>query len=41
MWDFEIQTNHQILARRLDLVVVTKKKETAELWSLSFRLNTE
>ena len=28
LWDFEIQTNHQIPARRLDLVLITKEKRT-------------
>ena len=27
LWDFEIQTDHQILARRSDLVIVNKKKK--------------
>ena len=26
LWDFEIQTDHLILARRLDLVIINKKK---------------
>ena len=26
-WDFEIQTNHLILARQPDLVIVNKKKK--------------
>ena len=41
LWDFEIQTDHLISARHLDLVVVNKKKkkkrEPAELWTLPFR----
>ena len=36
--DIEIQTDHRILARRTDLVVVNKKKrEPADMWTLSFR----
>ena len=27
LWDFEIQTDHQILARQPDQVIVNKKKE--------------
>ena len=27
--DFEVQTDHQILARRLDLLILKKKKELA------------
>ena len=30
LWDFEIQTNHWILARQPDLVIVNKKREFAE-----------
>ena len=48
--DFEIQSDHLILTRRPDLVIVNKKKEKkkkkkkkkepAELWTLLFRLTT-
>ena len=27
MWDFDIQTDHQISARRLDLIIINKKKK--------------
>ena len=30
LWDFEKQTNHLILARQPDLVIVNQKKEPAE-----------
>ena len=30
LWDFEIQTDHRISARRLDVVIVKKERETAE-----------
>ena len=30
LWDFEIQTDHLISARRPDLVIVNTKKEPAE-----------
>ena len=26
LWDFEIQTNHQIFARRPDLIIIKKKE---------------
>ena len=32
LWDFEMQTDHQILARRPDLVRINKKKDN--LWTL-------
>ena len=41
LWDFEIQTNHLISARRTDLVIVNKKREPAELRTLPSRLTTE
>ena len=42
LWDFEIQTDHLISARRPDLVIInTKKTELAEMWTLLFRLTTE
>ena len=31
LWDFEIQTNHLISARRPDLVIVNKKKRTCRI----------
>ena len=30
LWDFEIQTDHQISARRPDLVIINKKKKTCQ-----------
>ena len=30
-WDFEIQTNHQISARRPDLIIINKKKRTCRI----------
>ena len=46
LWDFEIQTDHQISARRPDLVRIKKKKKEkkrklAELSSSLSRLTTE
>ena len=40
LWDFEVQTAHQILVRRPDLVIVNKKKNllSSELWP--FRMTT-
>ncbi len=31
LWDFEIQTDHEILTRRLDAVLIKKKKLTCHL----------
>ena len=31
IWDFEIQTDHLILARRLDLIIKKKKKRTCRI----------
>ena len=31
MWDFSVQTDHVIEARRLDLVVIDKKKRTCKI----------
>ena len=38
LWDFEIQTDHLILARRPDLVIVNKKKKkrTIQIFYQSF-----
>ena len=30
-WDFEIKTDHQISARRPDLIIINKKRKLAEL----------
>ena len=41
LWDFDIQTDHQISARRPDLIIINKKKrEFAKLSTLLFRLTT-
>ena len=41
LWDFMIQTDHLILTRRLDLVIVNKKKrELTEQWTLASQLLT-
>ena len=34
LWDFEIQTDHLILARQPDLVIVNKKKEDLQNFGL-------
>ena len=31
LWDFNIQTDHLIPARRLDLIIINKKRESAKL----------
>ena len=44
LWDFDIVTDHLILARRPDLMVITKKKkkkELAKLWTLRYPLVTD
>ena len=51
LWDFEIQTDHLILVRTLNIVIISKKKkkkkerkkerELAESWTLLSRLTTE
>ena len=42
LWDFDIQTDDLILARRPNLIVINKKKrELAKLWTLLSRLTTE
>ena len=45
-WDFKIQTDHQIPARRTDLIIIKKKKkkkerEFAKLSTLVSRRTTE
>ena len=35
LWDFQVQTDHQILAMRLDLVLIDKKKRTCHLVDLA------
>ena len=44
VWDFDIQTDHTISARRPDLILINnnkKKRELAKLWTLLSRLATE
>ena len=43
LWDFEIQTDHIISARRPDLIIINnnKKREPAELWTWLSRRTTE
>ena len=31
LWDFEIQTDHLISARRQDLIIINKKKRTCKI----------
>ena len=33
-WNFNIQTDHLISARRPDLIIIKKKREFAKLWTL-------
>ena len=43
LWDFDIQMDHLISARRPDLIITNnnKKRELAKLWTLLSRLTTE
>ena len=41
LWEFEIQTDHLISARWPDQLIVNKKREPAELWTLPFQLTSE
>ena len=41
LWDFDIQTNHLISARRPDLIMINKKRKPAKLSTLLSRLTTE
>ena len=41
LWDFDIQTDHLISARRPDLIVINKKQELAKMSTLLSRLTTE
>ena len=41
LWDFDIETDHLIPARRPDLIIINKKRELAKLLTLMFRLTTE
>ena len=41
LWHFDIQTDHLIFARRLDLKIINKKRKSAKLSSLLSRLTTE
>ena len=41
LWDFNIQMDHLIPARRPDLIIINKKRESAKLSTLLFRRTTE
>ena len=41
LWDFDIQTDHLIPARRPDLIIINKKRELAKLSTLLSQLTTE
>ena len=40
-WNFEIQTDHITSARRPDLLIVNKKGELAEIWTLLSQLTAK
>ena len=45
LWDFGIQADHLISARRQDIEIINKnkklKKKPVELWTLPFLMTTE
>ena len=41
LWDFNIQTDHLIPARRRDLIIINKKRESAKLSTLLSWRTTE
>ena len=41
LWDFDIQTDHLISARRPDLIIINKKKKLSKLWTCLSWLITE
>ena len=40
-WDFDIETDHLIWARRLDLVIVNKKKKKRTCWKVDYAVPTD
>ena len=41
LWDFDIQTDQLISAKRLDLIIINKKRKSAKLSTLLSWLTTE
>ena len=41
LWDFDIQTDHLISARRPDLIIINKKRKSAKLSTLPSQQTTE
>ena len=41
LWDFDIHTDHQISARRPNLIMINKKREIVKLSTLLSCLTTE
>ena len=41
LWDFNIQTDQQIPAKRSDLILINKKRESAKFSTLLSRRTTE
>ena len=41
LWDFDIQTDHLILAKRPDLIIINKKRKSAKLSTLLSQLTSE
>ena len=41
LWDFDMQTDYLISARRPDLIIIKKKRELAEFWTLLSQLTRD
>ena len=41
LWDFNIETDHLIPARRLDIIIINKKRELAKLSTFLSRRTTK
>ena len=41
LWDFDIQTDHLISARKPDFIIINKKRNLAKLSTLLSQLTTE
>ena len=41
LWNFEIQTDYFITARRPELIIINKKREQAKSWKILYLRTTE
>ena len=39
LWDFEIQTDHQVLARQPDFIIIDKKERTLKIMDFAVSVN--